>query len=147
MNRPAMTRFEAVRDEVLAHPLHRTCGLRLHHAGEGESEVEIELNDFTLNPEGSLHGGMLYTFFDVACFFACLTLLEADKHPVSIETHTSVLRAASKGDRVLIRARVDRLGRTLAAMRADALALKPDGTEKLIATGSVTKSIIGSGPA
>jgi len=69
-------------------------------------------------------------------------MLEADKHPVSIETHTSVLRAAFKGDRVMIRARVDRLGRTLAAMRADALAVKPDGSEKLIATGSVTKSII-----
>jgi acyl-coenzyme A thioesterase PaaI-like protein len=91
--------------------------------------------------------GMLYTFFDVACFFACLTLLEADKHPVSIETHTSVLRAAFKGDRVMIRARVDRLGRTLAAMRADALAVKPDGSEKLIATGSVTKSIITPGGA
>ncbi len=141
------SRFEEVRDDVLSHPLHRACGLRLHKAADGESEVEIELNDFTLNPEGSLHGGMLYTFFDVACFFACLTLLEADKHPVSIETHTSVLRAAFKGDRVMIRARVDRLGRTLAAMRADALAVKPDGSEKLIATGSVTKSIITPGGA
>ena len=75
------SRFEEVRDDVLSHPLHRACGLRLHKAADGESEVEIELNDFTLNPEGSLHGGMLYTFFDVACFFACLTLLEADKHP------------------------------------------------------------------
>ena len=139
------TRFEEVRDDVLSHPLHRACGLRLHKAAE--SEVEIELNDFTLNPEGSLHGGMLYTFFDVACFFACLTLLGTDKHPVSIETHTSVLRAAFKGDRVVIRARVDRLGRTLAAMRADAIAIKPDGGEKLIATGSVTKSIITPGGA
>jgi len=42
---------------------------------------------------------------------------------------------------------VDRLGRTLAAMRADALAVKPDGSEKLIATGSVTKSIITPGGA
>lgn len=137
-----MTRFEAVRDDVLAHPLHRACGLTLVRAENGESEVGIELNDFTLNPEGALHGGMLYTFFDVASFLAVLTLLDADRHAVSIETHTSVLRAAFRGDRVRLRSRVERLGRRLASMRAEAHAIKPDGGEKLLATGSVTKAIV-----
>jgi acyl-coenzyme A thioesterase 13 len=60
---------------------------------------------------------------------------------VTVETHSSVLRAAMKGETVVIRARLDRLGRTLAAMRAEALAVNASGEERLIATGSVTKAI------
>ena len=54
----------------------------------------------------------------------------------------SVLRAAQKGETVVLRGRADRIGRTLAAMRAEAYAVNADGEERLIATGSVTKSIL-----
>ena len=36
------SRFEEVRDDVLSHPLHRACGLRLHKAADGESEGREE---------------------------------------------------------------------------------------------------------
>ena len=42
----------------------------------------------------------------------------------------------------MLRGRADRIGRTLAAMRAEAYAVNADGEERLIATGSVTKSIL-----
>lgn len=134
-------RIEAVRDKVLAHPFHRACGLELLSAADGEAEIAIAMNEFTLNPQGALHGGIVYAFVDVACFFAAISKLGPDQHPVSIETHVSLLRAAGKSDRLTIRAKVDRLGRTLAAMRAEVIA--DDGEkQRLVATGSVTKSIL-----
>ena len=136
-----MSRLEEVRDDVLAHPLHRDCELALTSAGDGRSEVRFAVNDFTANPMGALHGGILYALMDVACFFAVVPSLPAGQQPVTVETHNSVLRAALKGESVVIRARLDRLGRTLAAMRAEALAVNDQGEERLIATGSVTKAI------
>ena len=77
-----------------------------------------------------------------ACFFAAASRLPPEQHAVTIETHSSVLRAASRGEQVVIRAHVDRLGRTLAAMRAEAYAINAQQQERLIATGSVTKAIV-----
>ena len=137
-----MSRLEQVRDGVLQHAFHRACELQLLHSADGLAEIRFAVNEFTANPQGALHGGILYAMMDVACFFAVVPQLSADQHPVSVEVHTSVLRAALLGDSVTIRSRVDRLGRTLAAMRCDALVIDSDGSERLIGTGSVTKSIL-----
>lgn len=137
-----MSRLENVREGVLSHPFHRACELTLQYATDGRAELGFLVNDFTGNPQGALHGGILYALMDVACFFAVLPALTDDQHPVSVEVHTSVLRAARQGERVLLRSQVDRLGRTLAAMRCEAFARDADGNERLIATGSVTKSIL-----
>ncbi len=131
-----------MKDDVLAHPLHQACELELISAADGRSEVRFPVNDFTTNPQGALHGGIVYALMDVACFFAVISKLPPEQHAVTTETHSSVLRAASKGERVIIRAHVDRLGRTLAAMRAEAYAVNAEQQERLIATGSVTKAII-----
>ncbi len=129
------------RESVLAHPFHRACGLELYNAADGAAEIGIAMNEFTVNPEGSLHGGIVYAFVDVASFFAVVSQLYDHQHPVSIETHVSLLRAAGSGDRVTIQARVDRLGRTLAAMRAEVHADNGE-RQRLIATSSVTKAIL-----
>lgn len=128
--------------QALEHPLHRACELELIHAADGNSELRFAVNDFCTNPIGTLHGGILYALMDVACFFAASTLLKPDQHVVTVETHSSVLRAAQQGEHVIIRAHTDRLGRTLAAIRVEAHAVDQSGQERLIATGSVTKSVI-----
>lgn len=137
-----MSRLELVREAVLNHPLHRACELTLQHSAGGRAEVRFAVNSFSANPQGALHGGVLYAMMDVACFFAVVPELAPDQHPVSIEVHTSILRPALLGETVILRSRVDRIGRTLAAMRAEALVQEADGSERLIATGSVTKSIL-----
>ncbi len=127
---------------VLEQPLHRACELELVSSENGRAEVRFRVNEFTGNPQGALHGGILYAMLDVACFFAVVPQLLEGQHPVSVEVHTSVLRAALAGETVCIRSHVDRLGRTLAAMRAEAFAVNADGEERLIGTGSVTKAIL-----
>lgn len=138
-----MTRLEHIRDEVLAHPLHRACELALVNAGDGRAETRFAVNAFSVNPQGILHGGIVYAMVDVGCFFALVSQLPEDRHPVTAEIHCSLLRGAIAGDTVIVRSQVDRLGRTLAAMRADVLVTREDG-ETLIATGSVTKAIVAS---
>ena len=136
------SRLEQVRDAVLSHPFHAACELQLESAADGRAELRFPVNSFTGNPQGALHGGILYALMDVACFFAVMTLLEAHEHAVSIEVNTSVLRAARPGEQVRLNSHVDRRGRTLAAMRCEAHAIDADGKSRLIATGNVTKSIL-----
>ncbi len=128
-----MSHIDQIKDDILAHPLHRACELELVSAVDGRSEVRFPVNDFTTNPQGALHGGIVYALMDVACFFAAASRLPPEQHAVTIETHSSVLRAASRGEQVVIRAHVDRLGRTLAAMRAEAYALNAQQQARLIA--------------
>ena len=137
-----MTQHDATLQGVLTLPLHKACELTLVSLGEQSSDIAFAVNDFTANPTGALHGGILYTMMDVACFFAVYPHLPQGQHPVTIENANSVLRAAFLGEQVRIRAKADRIGRTIAAMRAEAYAINANGEERLIATGSVTKSII-----
>ena len=137
-----MSKLDQVIEPVLAHPFHQACELALVHCGEGTAETSFPVNDFTVNPQGILHGGILYALMDVTSFFAVCSRLEAHQHAVSIEVHTSMLRAAKADEVVHITSRVDRLGRSLAAMRCEVRSVAPDGASRLIATGSVTKSII-----
>lgn len=138
-----MTRLEQTCDDVLAHPLHRACELTLVSAAAGQAETRFAVNSFSVNPQGILHGGIVYAMVDVSCFFALASQLPADRHPVTAEIHCSLLRGAREHDSVIVRSKVDRLGRALAAMRADVLVAR-DAGEVLIATGSVTKAIVDS---
>lgn len=135
------SRLDEVKDGVLDHPFHKACELTLISAGDGKAEVTFKVNAFTVNPQGALHGGILYGMIDVACFFAVVPMLAPDQHPVSVETHVSILRAAKTGETITIRSWTDRVGRTLAAMRADVFAGEGE-QQRLIATGNVTKSVL-----
>ncbi len=135
------SRLEQVKDGVLQHPFHKACELALLNAEQGSAEVSFKVNEFTVNPQGALHGGIIYALIDVACFFAVVPSLAPDQHPVSVETHVSILRAATLGETITIKSWTDRVGRTLAAMRAEVFAGEGD-QKRLIATGNVTKSIL-----
>ncbi|MBZ2190362.1 PaaI family thioesterase [Alcanivorax sp. JB21] len=141
MNQPVTSRLDLVREFILAHPLHHACELAFVSAAEGKATLTFQINDFCASPQGTLHGGILYALMDVSCFFAVATLLPADQHAVSVDVGTTLLRAGQRGDTVYLRAHVDRLGRTLAAMRVEASVIV-NGEEKLLATGHVNKALI-----
>lgn len=126
---------------ILAHPLHVASALAIQKSAEGNSEITFAVNDFTGNVIGTLHGGILYAMVDVAAFMALLSVIPQGLHGVTADIQVSVLRAAKLGDTVAVRGRVDRVGRNLANMRAEAFLLTPEG-ERLIATGTVVKSLI-----
>lgn len=130
------------REFSLDQPLHKACGARFVSSADGRAEITFEVNEFASNPHGALHGGILYAMMDEACYVAVAPLLAPDQHAVSIEVHTSLLRAALAGETVRLKSQVDRFGRTLAAMRVEAFAVNVEGEERLIGTGNVTKSIL-----
>lgn len=130
-------------ERILAHPLHRACDLAVLRSEAGQAEISFAVNDFTGNIIGTLHGGILYALMDVAAFMALLSVIPEGLHGVTADIQVSVLRAARAGDRVQVRGRVDRIGRTLANMRTEAF-LATAGGERLVATATVVKSLIAS---
>lgn len=126
---------------VLAQSLHVAAELEVVSVGEGRAEVCYRVNDATANPHGMLHGGVITLMHDVAVFLAVASLLPADRHAVTCETHVSILRPANRGETIVVRGAVDRLGRTLAFLRSETFARDANGKERLIATGSLTKAV------
>lgn len=133
--------LERVLDAVLRQPLHAAAGLQLVSAADGKAEIRYQVNDTTANMQGMLHGGIVCLMHDVGVFLAVSSLLPAEKHAVTAETHVSILRPANRGETIIVRAVVDRIGRTLAFMRSETFACGADGKERLIATGSLTKAV------
>lgn len=136
------TMLDRVLEQVVATPAHQAAGLRVIRAAAGECEIHYEVNEFTANMHGMLHGGFVCLMHDVADFLALASALPADKHAVTADTQTSILRPANRGDTIIVRAKVDRAGKTLAFMRCESFSRSADGTEKLIATGALTKAIV-----
>ncbi|MDP2227852.1 MAG: PaaI family thioesterase [Moraxellaceae bacterium] len=126
---------------IVTHPLHVACELEVLASAEGRSEIRFAVNAFTGNVIGTLHGGILYAMADVAAFMALLSVIPDGLHGVTADIQVSVLRAAKVGEKVLVRGKVDRIGRTLANMRVEALVDCPEG-ERLIGTATVVKSLI-----
>jgi len=133
-------------DGVLNQPIHRAAGLEIVSIVNGECEIRYQVNDTTANPHGKLHGGVMCLMHDVAGFLAVASLLSADQHASTAETHTSILRPANRGETIIVRAKVDRVGRTLAFMRSETFARGSDGKERLIATGALTKAVVSVSP-
>lgn len=126
---------------VLAQPVHVAAGLEVVSVGDGRAEIRYRVNDATANPHGMLHGGIVTLMHDVAVFLAVASVLPAEKHAVTCETHVSILRPANRGETIVVRGSVDRLGRTLAFLRSETFARDAAGAERLIATGSLTKAV------
>lgn len=142
MIQPALTGIAGtVVEGISTNPLHAACELKVLKAHEGWSEISFQVNEFTANITGHLHGGILYAMVDVGCFMAMASLLEPGRHGVTADIQVSVLRPAVKGETVIVRGRADRIGRTLANLRAEAYAVGATG-ERLIGTGTVVKSLL-----
>lgn len=133
--------LDRVLDSVLSQPLHAAAQLELVSAADGRSEIRYQVNDMTSNVMGMLHGGVVCLMQDVGMSLAVSSLLPTEKHAVTAEAHSSLLRPANRGETIIVRSQVDRLGRAMAFMRSETFARGADGTERLIATGSVTKAV------
>lgn len=48
-------------------------GIKLVELGEGHSIVEVKLTRDSLNPQGSAHGGLIFSIADTAAGCACLS--------------------------------------------------------------------------
>ena len=129
-------------DLILSHPFHRSCGLELDRLQEGRAICRFMLNDFTINPFGALHGGILYALLDTVSLIALLPMLGEDEHAVSHDVHYSIMRPVTRDYTVELEANVRRRGRTVAFIQGE-MRRCVDSRNELAATGTVTKTILG----
>ncbi len=135
-----MNTAEQVLAQMAALPLHRYLGIGCIKATDGRAHFEIQVGEHSANPNGALHGGVVCTLCDVACYAALQNDLADDEDAVTHDIHVSVMRAARTGDTVRFEATVIKRGRSLAFVEAQAYC-----GDKLMASARVTKSILRTG--
>jgi uncharacterized protein (TIGR00369 family) len=119
-------------------PFVELIGGRLEEWREGYVRMSITLEEHHTNPNGVMHGGVVTTLMDEALggVIASVRGLEtmfAAPH-ATVEMNASFLSGARPGDRIVVEARVLRLGRRVAFGEAEAR--RGDG--ELVAKGRMT---------
>ncbi|WP_369254889.1 PaaI family thioesterase [Geodermatophilus amargosae] len=122
---------------VLDIPLHRHLGMRLRDPAHPPAGIWFPVDEAAQNQAALLHGGVVYTFLDVAAFLALLPSLGDGEHAVTHDLTASLLRPVPAGARVDLTGSVLRRGRAVAFLRSEATV---DGV--LVASAQVTKSIV-----
>ena len=141
----AMVEREAA--ERPASPFVELIGGRMEEWREGYVRMSLTLAPHHTNPNGVMHGGVVTTLMDEALggVIASVRGLEtmfAAPH-ATVEMNASFLAGARPGDRIVVEARVLRLGRRVAFGEAEAR--RGDG--ELIAKGRMTFVILEGGAA
>lgn len=113
-----------------------TIGARLTRVAPGEVDLELPFRADLTQQHGFIHAGILATVLDSACGYAAFTLMPADAGVLSIEFKVNLL-APAEGERILVRGRVVRAGRTISVCTADAYAVR-DGRERHVTTMTAT---------
>jgi uncharacterized protein (TIGR00369 family) len=108
-----------------------TIGALLTRVEPGEVDIELPFRADLTQQNGFIHAGMLSAVLDSACGYAALTRMPPGADVLSIEFKVNLL-APAVGERILVRARVVRAGRTVSVCTADAFAVR-DGREHHVA--------------
>ena len=111
----------------------QTLGIRLVEIGERSALMEVVVDDRHRNYLGGVHGGLIATLIDTACFFP-KPLLPSGQAATTLDLNVSYVRAAVVGDCLSARAELLHQGR-----RTASLAVRiTDQQQRLVAHGTAT---------
>ena len=113
------------------------CGYELLECAPGAAQGRVHVSESLAGGTGQLNGTELYGLLDCTAWFSVALMLGQDEAAVTHDVHFSILSAAPVGSDVVLRATVDKRGRTLAFVSVEAHA-----GDRFIARATVTKSII-----
>jgi acyl-CoA thioesterase len=117
-------------------PLRRFLGMDIDVVEPGHTLTRLHIDDTHLNPNGVVHGGVLFTMIDTAMGLATMTVLDEGRC-ASIEVHLRFLRPATSG--VLeAHATVVSQGRKVVHLEARI----HDDAGRLMATGTGTFAVV-----
>ncbi|XP_075234358.1 acyl-coenzyme A thioesterase 13-like [Lycorma delicatula] len=111
--------------------------IKIISAHDGKCTAEMTVEEEHTNRNGTLHGGYTATIVDMITSMALVTNKQAIAG-VSVDMHISYLKSASLGDQILIEAKTNKVGRTLAFLD---VVIKKKESGDLVATGSHTKFV------
>ena len=106
--------------------------------GAGRSVAHLDVAERHLNPNGVVHGGVIYTLVDTAMGSATMSVLDRGLFCASIETQIRYLRPITSGT-VMAQAEVLRAGRRIVQLEARVFV---DGATEPAATASGSFAVI-----
>src|SRR5499427_10915544 len=90
----------------------RTLGAVLDSIESGTVIITCDFNDQLTQQHGLLHGGVVASLVDVACGYAALSVMPADREVLTVEFKIHFLKPA-RTDRLIAIGQVVQAGRTL----------------------------------
>jgi uncharacterized protein (TIGR00369 family) len=112
-------------------------GTELSSAKEGRAVVNLRAEERHLNPNGTVHGGVVYTLVDVSMAEALKTMIEGDERPVTIEIKVNYLEPGRPGT-LTSTAQVRKGGKRLTIVEAE-VTQEDDSEVVALATGTYTR--------
>jgi uncharacterized protein (TIGR00369 family) len=104
---------------------------------QGKSELSLVVDAKGTSPHNKMHAGVVYLLCEVACYTAVLHDLDEEEMATTVDSHFNFLRPVIPGERLEIRGRLLRRGKTVAFMEAEAFV-----GGKQVARATITKAII-----
>ncbi|MFQ5571782.1 MAG: PaaI family thioesterase [Rhodothermales bacterium] len=118
----------------------QALGIELSNLGAGWCETHLVVEPRHLQQTDVVHAGVQATIADHTAGAAGSTLLDPDEYVLTVEFKVNFLRAA-RADELRCRADVLKPGRMLSVVESKVYA-QHDGTEKLVATATVTLAVM-----
>lgn len=104
--------MERIRQSFDRQGFMRTVGAALESVEPGTVIITCAFEHGLTQQHGLLHGGLLATLVDVACGYAALSVMPADREVLTVEFKINFLKPANT-DRVIAVGHVVQAGRTL----------------------------------
>ena len=112
-------------------------GTELSNAGEGQAVVNLRAEERHLNPNGTVHGGVVYTLIDVSMAEALRTITEEDERLVTIEIKVNYMEPGNPGT-LTATARVRKGGKRVTVVEAE-VSQEESAEVVALATGTYTR--------
>ena len=113
------------------------AGLRIAKIEPGSAVIEVDIEPHHMNPEGIVHGGMIFTLCDMAAGVATGATEQGRRRFVTMQASIHYLRPA-RGGRLRAVGRLIKDGRTTALAEAEVF----DENDKLLVKGEFTEYFI-----
>lgn len=115
-------------------PLRSFLGFDVREVGKGIAEATSEVADHHLNPNGVVHGAVMFALIDTAMGKATMSILGSGEYCASIESSVRYLQSVKSG-RLIARVRVLKAGRRVVQLEGR---VTVDGSDDpvLVASGS-----------
>ena len=122
-------------DEYGDFPLKQHLGLELGGDDPGQAAATISIADHHLNPNGVVHGAVLFAMLDTAMGRATMSVLEDGQYCASVDVQLRFIRPASGGE---LRADVEVLKKGRAVVHLAGRVHDADGRLIAVADGTFT---------
>jgi len=111
--------MERIRESFDRQGLMRTLGAVLETVDSGTVTITCEFDERLTQQHGLFHGGVVASLVDVACGYAALSAMPADREVLTVEFKIHFLKPA-RTERLVAVGQVLQVGRTLAVCEGSA---------------------------